>query len=139
MPTMLQYYNYFLTRINICCMRRVSSFLPYLNRSSRCNFILCTPTGGKCKLSLNSAWRRKGDWSNNTSIHEIISSGLSKKNLKYTLLSLPTLLLYTFININDLKVSSPFFIYLDIDYELRKVSRTTIILINVRHVDNWYL
>ena len=26
-----------------------------------CGFILCAPTGGKCKLSLGTAWRRKGE------------------------------------------------------------------------------
>ncbi|TNV85421.1 hypothetical protein FGO68_gene440 [Halteria grandinella] len=26
-----------------------------------CGFALCAPTGGKCKLSLGTAWRRKGE------------------------------------------------------------------------------
>ena len=26
-----------------------------------CNEILCTPTGGRAKLSVGSSWRRKGD------------------------------------------------------------------------------
>ena len=55
----------------------------------RCGFVLCAPTGGKCKLSLGTAWRRKGDWSSPRTLqsHEyiqLINIKLSK-NLRYTL------------------------------------------------------
>ena len=30
-------------------------------KCNTCSAVLCTPTGGKAKLSVGSAWRRKGD------------------------------------------------------------------------------
>jgi len=31
-----------------------------------CGFVLCTTTGGRAKLTVGSAWRRKGDWAQAT-------------------------------------------------------------------------
>lgn len=77
-PPMLQHHHHLLTRLNCCCLQRVNIYSWFLILMfCRCGFVLCAPTGGKCKLSLGTAWRRKGDWSGQARITLTSTDSLS--------------------------------------------------------------
>lgn len=87
----LQHHHHLLSRTNCSCLQRVIHLILFSwSQFFRCGFVLCAPTGGKCKLSLGTAWRRKGDWSvKAATLH-------TRENIQLNLLSIQNNLRYTF-------------------------------------------